>query len=49
MTFMNNRVEIKDFAANLSGLVQITAGLDGNLYLLSIRAGTLYRIRYAGG
>jgi glucose/arabinose dehydrogenase len=49
MTFDQNRITVQDFAHNLTGLVQISSGVDGNLYLLSIRAGTLYRIRYAGG
>lgn len=46
MTMVGQRVEVQKFAQHLSGVVQITTGLDGHLYLLSIRAGTLYRIRW---
>ncbi len=37
-----------DFATGLPGLVQISNGPDGALYLLSVVTGTLYRIRYVG-
>lgn len=39
---------VQEFARGFSGVVQITLGPDGHLYLLSIRHGTLYRIRYTG-
>lgn len=44
----NRRYTVELFATGFSGLVQISPGPDGHLYLLSIRAGTLYRIRYDG-
>lgn len=44
----NTRFTVEPFATGFSGLVQISSGADGQLYLLSIRAGTLYRIRYQG-
>lgn len=43
------RFTVEPFAAGFSGLVQISIGPDGHLYLLSIRHGALYRIRYTGG
>ena len=38
-----------DFATGIPGLVQISAGPDGALYLLSVVTGSLYRISYGGG
>jgi len=35
------------FIYNIQGPVQISAGPDGDLYILSIVAGTLYRVRYS--
>lgn len=40
-------VEIAEFASGFSGVVQIRAGSDGGLYVLSIRSGTLERIWFA--
>jgi glucose/arabinose dehydrogenase len=48
MRMVNGAAEVRWFARKLSGVVQISTGPDGHLYLLSIRAGTLYRIRYTG-
>lgn len=39
---------VQEFAGGFSGLVQISSGPDGSLYVLSIRKGTLYRIRWRG-
>jgi glucose/arabinose dehydrogenase len=39
--------QVSEFATRLSGMVQITAGADGNLYVLSVRDGALHRIRWA--
>ncbi len=38
-----------DFATGIPGLVQISNGPDGALYLLSVVTGSLYRVRYTGG
>lgn len=40
--------EAQKFAGGFTGAVQITSGPDGALYVLSIRAGALMRIRYTG-
>lgn len=39
-----NNIEVDDFAKNFSGVVQVSTGPDDCLYILSIRAGILYRI-----
>lgn len=48
LTTTANGVQIKDFASNFAGLVQISAGPDGALYVLTVRGGTLYRVRWVG-
>lgn len=48
LTATANGVEVKDFASNFAGLVQISTGADGNLYVLTVRGGTLYRVRWTG-
>lgn len=40
---------VNNFARNVLGPVQISMGPDGNLYVLSIVMGALYRIRYVSG
>lgn len=44
----NGTPTFADFATGIPGLVQISAGPDGALYLLSVVTGTLYRVRYIG-
>ena len=46
MRLSSPSVDIQPFAQHFAGLVQLTTGLDGQLYVLSIQAGTLYRIRW---
>lgn len=48
LTTTNNGAQVKEFAGNFAGLVQISMGPDGNLYVLTVRGGTLYRIRWTG-
>ncbi len=48
MRGVNNGLEVKPFATQFAGLVQISPGPDGTLYVLTARGGTLYRIRWAG-
>ncbi|MEZ4730745.1 MAG: PQQ-dependent sugar dehydrogenase [Caldilineaceae bacterium] len=48
MTFTGNTIAVKEFGAGFSGLVQISAGPDGHLYVATARGGTLYRIRWTG-
>ena len=48
LTMSNSGVQVNDFAGGFAGLVQISLGPDGNLYVLTVRGGTLYRIRWAG-
>jgi len=45
MTFLNKSVQVRNFATKFSGVVQISAGPDGALYVLTGRGGALYRIR----
>lgn len=47
MTVATRTVEVVEFARGFSGVVQITAGNDGDLYVLSIRTGALERVTYA--
>ena len=39
---------VEPFARGISGVVQITSGPDGAFYVLTVRGGTLLRIRYGG-
>ena len=48
MTVAGNTVQVDPFASQFAGLVQISPGPDGTLYVLTARGGTLYRIRWAG-
>lgn len=48
LTQTGTGVQVKEFATGFSGLVQISSGADGNLYLSTARGGMLYRIRWAG-
>jgi glucose/arabinose dehydrogenase len=48
LTLTNNGAQVSDFASGFAGLVQISMGPDGNLYVLTVRGGTLYRIRWGG-
>lgn len=41
-------VQVKEFATGFTGLVQISSGADGNLYIATARGGMLYRIRWGG-
>ncbi len=45
MTLSDKSVQVRNFATKFSGVVQITAGPDGALYVLTVRGGALYRIR----
>jgi glucose/arabinose dehydrogenase len=45
MSYAGAKANIALFGQGFSGVVQISPGPAGDLYLLSIRAGTLYRIR----
>lgn len=49
MTLDSGRAVVNNFATNVLGPVQISMGPDGNLYVLSIVMGALYRIRYVSG
>ena len=46
--YPDGSVEPVDFATNVLGPVQITAGPNGDLYVLKIQSGGLSRIRYGG-
>jgi glucose/arabinose dehydrogenase len=48
LTLTNNGAQVSDFASGFAGLVQVSLGPDGNLYVLTVRGGTLYRIRWTG-
>ena len=48
LTLTNSGAQVNDFAGGFAGLVQISLGPDGNLYVLTVRGGTLYRIRWTG-
>ncbi|MEZ4864804.1 MAG: PQQ-dependent sugar dehydrogenase [Caldilineaceae bacterium] len=48
LTGAGSNVQVKEFATGFAGLVQISTGADGNLYVLTARGGALYRIRWAG-
>lgn len=39
---------VSEFITVIPGPVQVTYGPDGNLYVLSVQLGTLYRIRWTG-
>ena len=41
-------VNVQDFASGFTGVVQITSGPDGSLYVLSIRGHAVACIRYTG-
>ena len=45
MTLSDKSVQVRNFATKFSGVVQISVGPDGALYILTGRGGTLYRIR----
>ena len=46
MLTFGNCVQVKEFASQYAGVVQISAGPDGNLYVLTARGGMLYRVRW---
>ena len=48
MTMAGNTVQVEPFASQFAGLVQISPGPDGTLYVLTARGGTLYRVRWQG-
>lgn len=48
MTFTREDIQVQEFASKFSGVVQISIGPDEHLYVLTIRGGTLYRIRWTG-
>ncbi|CAN5851194.1 hypothetical protein BH10CHL1_BH10CHL1_25110 [soil metagenome] len=47
-TAPDGTAKLNDFASNVLGPVQISAGPDGDLYVLKIQAGELSHIRYGG-
>ena len=48
LTFGSSGTELNDFATLALGPSQISMGPDGNLYVLSVMLGKLFRIRYVG-
>lgn len=42
------RASVSEFITVIPGPVQVSYGPDGNLYVLSVQMGTLYRIRWTG-
>ena len=48
LTFDAGGTQLHDFATLALGPSQISMGPDGNLYVLSVMLGKLFRIRYEG-
>ena len=43
--YVAGKLWVMNMTSDIAGLVQISMGPDGNLYIFSVQAGTLYRLR----